>query len=282
MDIGIFAKTFVRHSLREVLDAIHQHGLTKVQFNMSCAGLASLPDCIDPLIAQEIYEQTSIRNIQIVAVSGTFNMVHRNAEERKLGLKRLRALAAACRDMGTMVITLCTGSRDPNNMWRKHPANSAPSAWKDLLETMEVALQIAEENQVVLAFEPEPANVVDTPEKGRRLLDEMKSAYLKVVMDAANLFQRGNIQQMEENLDKAFYLLGNDIVVAHAKDIKIINEELKVMAAGEGVLNYDVYIKLLNDYNFKGALILHSLDEDQVDTSVCFIRQKIENLLNRV
>lgn len=77
-----------------MLDAVHQHGLTQVQFNMSCAGLSSLPDFIDPIIAKEIHQEAQRRNIQIAAVSGTFNMIHPNTEERQLGLKRLRTLAA--------------------------------------------------------------------------------------------------------------------------------------------------------------------------------------------
>lgn len=278
MEIGIFAKTFVRPSLEGVLDAVQQHGLTRVQFNMSCAGLSALPDSIDPVIAQKIYHETQIRNIQIAAVSGTFNMIHPDVKERQSGLNRLRTLAAACKDMGTSVITLCTGTRNPDNMWLKHPGNADQSAWKELLETMQSALQIAEEYQVTLAFEPEPANVVDSAEKGRKLLNEMKSGNLKVVMDAANLFERNNVHQMQETMDKAFYLLGNDIVIAHAKDIKISNEDLQVVAAGDGILDYDAYLKLLHKYQFGGALILHGLDEQQVETSVHFIKQKLQSL----
>ncbi len=205
-------------------------------------------------------------------------MIHPNVEERESGLKRLRTLAAACKDIGTSVITLCTGTKDPDNMWRKHPANSDISAWKDLLETMESALRIAEEYKVALAFGPEPANVVDSAEKGRKLLNEMKSGNLKVVMDASNLFQIDNVQQMQETMDKAFYLLGNDIVIAHAKDIKISNEELEFTAAGEGILDYDAYLKLLHYYQFKGALILHGLDGQQVETSIHFLKQKLQSL----
>lgn len=274
MNIGIFAKTFMRPSLEAVLDSIYIHGLHQVQFNMSCAGLSSLPDFIDPLIAQKIHHETRIRNIQIAAVSGTFNMIHPDVAERQLGLNRLATLAAACKDIGTSVITLCTGTRDPNNMWQKHPGNSDSSAWKDLLETMEHAIRIAEDHQVIVAFEPEQANIIDTAEKGRQLLSEMKSGKLKVVMDASNLFELDNVLRMQETMEKAFYLLGDNIIIAHAKDFKISDEILEFVAAGEGMLDYDIYMKLLQDYGFKGALILHSLNEQQVKTSVEFLKEK--------
>ena len=53
--------------------------------------------------------------------------------------------------MGTSVITLCTGTRDPNNMWGWHPENASSQAWSDLLSSMEAAVRIAEEELVTLA-----------------------------------------------------------------------------------------------------------------------------------
>ena len=47
MHLGIFAKTFPRPTLEETLDAVADHGLTHVQFNMSCMGLPTLPDELD-------------------------------------------------------------------------------------------------------------------------------------------------------------------------------------------------------------------------------------------
>ncbi|WP_308636824.1 hypothetical protein [Paenibacillus silvisoli] len=46
MELGIFAKTFGRSSIEAVFDAIREHGLSKTQFNMSCAGLPAMPDAI--------------------------------------------------------------------------------------------------------------------------------------------------------------------------------------------------------------------------------------------
>ena len=175
MGIGIFAKTFIRPTLEQVLDCVYEQGIKNIQFNMSCAGLAPLPDFIDPVTSKRIFHETERRDIKISAVSGTFNMIHPNKLEREIGLARLNTLATASKEMGASVITLCTGTRDPDNMWRKHPGNREGSAWKDLLACMETALGIAENHNVMLAFEPEQANVVDSAEKGKRLLNEMKS-----------------------------------------------------------------------------------------------------------
>ena len=78
-------------------------------------------------------------------------------------------------------------------MWRAHPDNNTPEAWRDLVESMKQALAVAEEYDVVLALEPEVANVIDSAQKARRLLDEMQSPYLKVCMDGANIFHKGEL-----------------------------------------------------------------------------------------
>jgi len=64
----------------------------------------------------------------MAAISGTFNMCHPEQAERAKNLVRLRVLAGACRPLGVSVITLCTGSRDPQDMWRRHPDNDTPEA----------------------------------------------------------------------------------------------------------------------------------------------------------
>jgi sugar phosphate isomerase/epimerase len=216
------------------------------------------------------------RKITMAAISGTFNMIHPNPQKRIDGLQRLGVMARACRSLGTSIITLCTGTRDPLDMWRPHPENDSPEAWRDLIASMHEALNIAEEDQVTLAVEPEVANVINSARKARRLLDEFRSPHLKIVMDAANLFQRSNVTRMGEVLDDAFELLGRDIVIAHAKDLNQ-GGEAGTLPAGKGVLDYDHYIRLLRKADFHGPLILHSLTEPQVRESVAFLESKLRD-----
>jgi sugar phosphate isomerase/epimerase len=256
-----------------VFDAVKEHALDCVQFNMACAGLPTLPDDIAPSLAIRIHEASMSRGIEIAAVSGTYNMAHPDPQARQAGLRRLRTLAAACHGMGTSVITLCTGTRDSEDMWRWHPENASSQAWSDLLSSMEAALRIAEEEQITLAFEPERANVVSTAAKGHALLAAMQSPRLKVVIDPANLIVPGDERPMRQVLDEAFDLLGEYIVIAHAKDR---GADDTFRAAGEGILDYDYYLRLLQTSTFLGPLIIHGLTEAQVDAAFQFIHGKLQ------
>lgn len=273
---GIFAKTFSRLSLEAVLDAVVGRGIRETQFNLSVAGLPSMPEEIDSALADRIRKASAERNLTMAAVSGTFNMIHPNVEVRRDGLRRLSVLAGACERLGTSVVTLCTGTRDAGDMWRRHPDNASPEAWRDLLASMGKALEIAEERGVVLAFEPEINNVVDSAEKGRRLLDEVRSPRLKVVIDAANLFDQEDpsriLSRSEGILGEAFELLGEDVVIAHAKDV---TESGEVVAAGRGDLNYDLYLEHLVEAGYDGPLILHGLGEEEVEGCLAFLETRL-------
>ena len=276
MRIGIFAKTFSRDSLEGVLDAVVGHGIRDTQFNMSVAGLSSMPAEVDPVLADRVREACARRNVTVAAVSGTFNMAHPEEEVRKDGLRRLGVVADVCGRLGTSTITLCTGTRDREDMWRRHPDNGTPEAWRDMLATMQEALQTAEEHGVTLAFEPEINNVVDSAEKGQRLLDEMRSSRLKVVMDAANLFDAEDParrhSRSEEILAEAFELLGDDTVIAHAKDMRASGE---LVAVGKGDLDHDLYLRYLFKAGYGGPLVMHGLAEEEVEGSLAFLRRKL-------
>jgi sugar phosphate isomerase/epimerase len=273
MRLGIFARTFSRPTVEGVFDAVREHQLDCVQFNMACAGLPTLPDDIAPSLAIRIHKASMSRGTEIAAVSGTYNMAHPDPEARQAGLRRLRTLASACHGMGTSVITLCTGTRDPENMWRWHPENASSQAWSDLLSSMEAALGIGEEEQVTPAFEPERANVVSTAAKGHTLLAALQSSRLKVVIDPANLIVPGDVHQMSQVLDEAFDLLGEYIVIAHAKDR---GADDTFQTAGGGILDYDQYVRLLRAAAFDGPFILHGLTEGQIDAALQFLRDKLQ------
>jgi len=274
MQLGIFAKTFVRPTLEAVLDAVVSHGLRCVQFNFACAGLPSLPETIETSVTERVRKELAARSITVAAASGTFNMIHPDPHARREGLRRLPVLAQACKQIGIPVITICTGTRDPENMWRHHPENQSAQAWRDLLSTLGEALTIAGQFGVALAFEPEVSNVVDSARKGRRLLDELRSPHLKVVLDGANLFPAGKLPAMREILDEAAELLGPEIVIAHAKDLDR-DGEAGQRPAGKGLLDYDYYLRALERAGFDGPLLLHSLAESEVDESVKFLHGKL-------
>jgi sugar phosphate isomerase/epimerase len=300
MQLGIFAKTFPRPTLEQTLDAVVGHGLTHVQFNMSCMGLATLPDKLDEGSCVWISQTLQERGLKMAAISGTFNMVDPNGSRLENNLRRLEVLAEACRWLDTRIITLCTGSLDSHDMWKWHPDNSRKSTWERLVETMRAAAAIADRHEVTLAFEPEINNVVSSVMRARRLLDDVDSPWLKVVIDPANLLNAGDLDRLGEILSEASLFvrgrsarvesltkgrlvsileealdwLGGDVVVAHAKNPPNIKEDAWWPF-------YRHYLAALQDMGFAGALVMHGLSEDEVGPRAAFLREMLSWVSSR-
>lgn len=272
MHVGIMTGHFPRPSLGETLDAIVAHGMRHVQFNLSSAHLAgSLAEQTDATY-QGIRGEFEQRDMTIAALGGPFNMVDVDPVKRQEGIARMCARIESCAPLGTSVIATCTGSRHPDSMWRAHPDNASEEAWRVLRHTLEQLLPVAEAHDVALAFEPEVHNVANTAKRSRRLIDEMASPALKVVMDGANLFGEGELPRMTEILDEAFDLLGEHVAIAHGKDLDH-DGDAGHLAAGTGKLDYARYVAHLCSLPFEVAVILHGLREDQVASSVAMLHR---------
>jgi len=272
MRLGIFAKTFTRPTVEAVFDAIVEHGLSVMQFNFACAGLPSMPTEIPAGLAERIGSAVRKRSLEMAAVSGTFNIIHPDRKRREAGFQSLAVIASHCRALKTHVITLCTGTRDADDMWRPHPENESAEAWKEMLAGMQRAVELAEAHDLTLGVEPELANVINSAAKARRLLDELQSSRVKIIMDGANLFHGPQIPNARAIWEDAFDMLGSEIVMAHAKDLTLAE---KFSAAGKGDLDWDLYLSLLQRVNFTGPLILHGLAEDEVASSVHLLQAKL-------
>lgn len=275
MELGIILGELQRPTTDELFQAVRSYGFTQIQFGYGPFCGTDLPERLDPAFVQNIGAQARANGIEIAAVSGTYNMIHPDPAARERGLARLEVIAASCQHLGCDFVTLCTGTRNPESMWRWHADNQTQSAWDDLLVSMESALAVAERHDVSLGIECEASNVVNTPERARELLDTFSSPRLQIIMDVANLFQPG--QAREENvrpiMDRAFALLGGDIRLAHGKDIQA-GEGLAFTHAGNGILDFGYYVSKLQACGYTGAMILHGIKEERyVGDSVSFMRR---------
>jgi sugar phosphate isomerase/epimerase len=272
MQLGIFAKTFDGKTPHAVLAAAGEAGFSCAQYNMACSGLPSMPDAIAPETAADIAAASRATRIGIAAVSGTYNMIHPDRAVREAGHHRLAVLAERCHAMGTRLVTLCTGTRDPHDQWRHHRDNGGAEAWGDLVQSMRVALDIAERHDIDLGIEPELANVVSSAAKARQLIDEIGNARLKIVLDAANLFEREERAEQRRIVAGAVDLLADRIVMAHAKDR---DADGRFVAAGRGVLDYAHYLHALRDAGFEGPLITHGLSAEDAPHVARFLSAEL-------
>ncbi len=258
-----------------MFESISALGLRSIQFNFSCCGLATLPDRIQPALLEELRALSLRHALGVAAISATFNLIHPDPEVRQHGLDRLPVLAEAATFLHCPVLTLCTGTRDAEDMWRAHPDNPSPDAWRDLRNGIDSALAATESSGILLGIEPETGNVVDSARTCRRLLDETNSPRLRVVMDPANLLRPGDQTRQAEIMASAFDLLGDSITLAHAKELGP-DLDPDGRGPGRGIIEWPRYFRLLRDCGYGGAIILHGLREEETAPAVLYLSRAMD------
>lgn len=270
MQIGIFAKTFPGTWPLDVLSAVRDSGYQATQFNLACCGLASMPEAVPQDVLDAIAAASSTSGVALSALSGTYNMAHPDPAVRADGLRRLAVVIAAAGRLAIPLVTLCTGTRHREDQWAFHPGNLDPLAWRDMAVEMEKALALAEEHGVDLGIEPEQANIVTSANDAVRLIGEMGSPRLKIVLDPANLFEEATPEAARAIVARATETAAGRIAMAHAKDR---NPDGSFATAGKGVVDFADFLNRLESTGFDGPLITHGLSAAEAPDVARFLKE---------
>jgi sugar phosphate isomerase/epimerase len=272
MYTAIFSRTYAMKNVAEVIGAAAMDGYQGIQANLSSAGLASLPDTVPPGLAAQFRQEARARGIRLASLSGTYNMAHPDAKVREASRAGFQNVVSAACEMGAPIVSLCTGSRDPHDMWKFHAENESVDAWEDLRSELEFALRVAQEAGIRLAIEPEPANVIRDAVAAKRILNEMASSHLGILLDAANLLTPETLSRQHEVIEEATGLLGDALLLAHAKDIDASG---KVVAPGEGEVNLMAFTKALRRAGYDDALIAHGFAAEKAGAAAKVLQRII-------
>ena len=76
MDLGVFSRTYHPVGIDRICAQIARDGFQAIQFNISSAGLPSLPKAWTEAVIQEVMASATHSGLSICALSGTYNMAH--------------------------------------------------------------------------------------------------------------------------------------------------------------------------------------------------------------
>ena len=275
MKLGVFAKTYDRKSLEATLDAVKADGLTATQLKMTQVGLPTLPDSIPSSTLDRIRRATESRGIEIAAISATYNMAHPDPAVRKQGLHRLEVLARAARKLNVPYLTLCSGTRNLDDMWAYHPDNTSYEAWNEMTDSMMKAAKIAEAAGVKMGIEPEAGNIVSTAEAARGLIADTGSDRFGAIFDPANLIDSSEVRNPTDLLEEGVSFLGDVLFMVHGKDT-IGHGHIR--PPGKGIVPWATLLPRLHKLGFDGPVLMHGFDEADVPGAVAYLSPIIDGL----
>ena len=108
-------------------------------------------------------------------------------------------------------------------------------------------MKYAEQMGVVVAIEPVWRHIVYSPGRARRVLDEIASPNLQIILDPVNLLDFCNYQDQEAIVEEAIDVLGPDVAMVHLKDFMPVDGKLQAMGCGLGMMKYEAVLKFIKE-----------------------------------
>ncbi|MFD1955589.1 sugar phosphate isomerase/epimerase family protein [Paenibacillus thailandensis] len=269
MSVGVLAHLFGSLPYRDLAAKVRSYGFTHVQLAMWKAISDidfSRRGKLSPGLALSIAEAFDKEGVRISVLGCYLHFFDRDEAKRRDNVERFKELLRYARFLGAPTVAFETGSF-PGGDYTEQDR----SVMKQVLE--ELAEQ-AEKWGVFVGLEAANGHLVGTARQLHAMLEEVPSSQIGVVLDPGNLLHEGNIAKQDEVIEEAFRLLGDRIIACHAKD-RLLQEDGKVVTkpAGFGQMNYELYMKLLQQYKPEVDIIMEEAREDQMERCKSFIEQ---------
>jgi sugar phosphate isomerase/epimerase len=282
--IGIRAHDFGKLPADELARRIAAKGLSSVQLalNKAIDGLDLKPGDLTPGLAHHVGSAFAANGLQIAVLGCYINLSHPDPAAKapllayfKNHLRYASAFGAAA---GNIVGTE-TGSLNPD--WSPHPGNPTEEAYKALVPVVAELVAEAEHCGAIFGIEGVASHVLNSPQRIRRLLDDIKSSALQVIFDPVNLLAWDNYTEQDTIIHESFNLFGDRIAIIHAKDFapdpatkKLL--QLRTGAGKNGAtestgLNYPLLMKYLTQSKPGIAILLEEASEPTAEECIRFI-----------
>ena len=135
------------------------------------------------------------------------------------------------------------------------PAPQSEEAFRLLMDSLKPVVRCAEETGAVLAVEPVWYHIISTPERAARMLEELPSDNLQIILDAVNLIAPAEAGRAEDIIRNAISLLGDRVRILHMKDYRMTPEgEMDACACGLGSMRYEQLLSFAGERNIPMTL----------------------------
>lgn len=241
--IGVRGHDFGRMSIEDLPRSIKEKGFDAIHFAPTKAinDVLKFDDITTEVL--ELCKESFVKNNVEIDVYGCYVEIGMLDKAKRLEeVERFKKGISHCKTVGARVV----GTETTHFPLGGENRAEAYEAVKDSVLRM---VEEAERLNVNIAVEPVALHSLDSPELTKKLLDEVKSDKLKVIIDSVNLFTVENIHNHKQIITDCFELFGDKICTMHIKDvtligdqdrstIKMVNDTFKWECIGDGIIDY--------------------------------------------
>ncbi len=247
MQLGIRLHDTKKLPIEERIADVHQLGF-------KCGHLAlakviseypTTDEALTPGFAMYLKNLFAKNEVDIAVLGCYLNLANPNPEKLAQITHRYMANIRFASWLGCGVVGTETGA--PNKTYTHVPECHGEEALQTFITNLRPVVKYAEQMGVVMAIEPVWKHIVCNPKRARRVLDEINSPNLQIILDPVNLLDICNYKDQVAIVDEAIDILGPDVAMVHLKDFVVEDDKLVSVGAGLGQMDYTSVIKFMKE-----------------------------------
>jgi len=184
-------------------------------------------------------------------------------------------------EMGARCCVIHGGTVETGDWGNANPLNMSEKSFAETVMTVRGIIDRVKPETTKLVMETESYLLPDSPEIYARLIEATDRLGFAVHLDPVNIIASPRrYYNNTQFIKRCFALLGPWIVSCHAKDLNMPPKHATVQIdetfIGDGVLDYDTYIKEIEKMSPPPTLMIEHLNESQLIKGLKFIFKKAE------
>ena len=256
MNIGIRLHDTRPGTLKERLGFAAQQGFTCIQLAMSKAApgfrMDAAPELLTKSLAEEVKAELAGAQMEC-AVLGCYLKLACGDEEEAARIQEIyRAHLRFAAEIGAR----CVGTETPPADGPDGNGCRTEAHYRLFLDRVRPLVREAEELGVTLGIEPVCSHIIHDAALAERMLEELKSENVKIILDAVNLIDSEHTEQADEVVRDAVRRLGNRACVLHMKDFipRPDAPRPRPVPCGEGEMDFAPLLRLAQERNLPMTL----------------------------
>ncbi len=218
---------------------------------------------LTPGLAMYMKKVFAKNDVDIAVLGCYLNLANPNPEKLAKITGRYLAHLRFASLLGCGVVGTETGA--PNETYTAVPECHGEEALRIFIQNLRPVVQYAEKTGVILAIEPVWKHIVYNPARAKRVLEEIASPNLQVILDPVNLLDISNYERQREIVEEAIDVLGNETAMVHIKDFRVEGGKLVSVGAGLGQMDYAALMKFIKEKKpFMHVTLENTTPEDNV------------------
>jgi len=274
MQLGIRAHDMGELPFEELIEQISKLGFKCVHFALYKAVIDIPTDngALTPGLALYMKRIFQKNNVDIAILGCYKNLANPDPVQLAEIIDTYKAHIRFASLLGCGVVGTETGA--VNTEYKFEPANFSAEALDIFIKNLKIVVEYAEKMGVIFAIEPVWNHIVHNNKRVREVLDRIDSPNLQVIFDPVNIMSMENYERQDEVIKEAFALYGKEIIAIHAKDFKIVDGNIRSVAAGLGDLNYALILEYVREHKPFMHVTLEDAPRERCSISKAYLEEQ--------